>query len=376
MNNTTSNSFELLRRNVNFGYWLLAIGYWLLILGAQSAVGQDLVCGTDAVSLSPSDNDPDRDEGLYKPAFGQIHALVVFARFPDDTTHYSPNWDKMPSQGLETWMENFIDPTTTPSNERYNLTSFFREESFGNLIMTGDVYHFLAPNASSSYSTIGTCYGAANRDLLEALHDSVAIDDSKFDQWSYDGVGNHINTPDGVYDLIVVIWRRSSSFWFASCSGQGNWSGIARLGGSNFTIGDLFVKPSSSPQNETVNGITVNASPSGVTNYGYGPSSTHQIVVHEIAHILVSQYHPYYNDSRNHSFYSSFGNDENTSSFNAYEKDMLGWITPTDITSVTSPYSISLKDAASHGEALKFHVGNDEWFYIENRQGGHFGGVL
>jgi M6 family metalloprotease-like protein len=266
-------------------------------------------------------------------------------------------------------MEDFIDPTTTPSNERYNLTSFFREESFGNLIMTGDVYHFMAPNASSTYSS--TCYGAANRDLLEALHDSVAIDDSKFDQWSYDGVGNHINSPDGVYDLIVVIWRRSTSYWFDGCSTK-PWTGIATLGGTNFTIGDLFVKTIGSPQILSVNGNTVNASPSGVTNYGYGVESTHLIVVHEIAHYLVSSPHPYEDISsvgRSHSFFSSFGTDENTSSFNAYEKDMLGWITPTDISSVTSPYSISLKDAASYGEALKFRVDDDgdEWFYIENR---------
>lgn len=243
-----------------------AIAFCLMALVAQSAVGQDLQCGTEAVSLS-SNNDPSRNEGLFKPAFGHIHALVVFARFPDDTG-YSPDWGKLPSQGPETWMEDFIDPTTTPSNERYNLTSFFREESYGNLTMTGDVYHFLAPNPSSSYSTSSTCYGAANRDLLEALHDSVAIDDSKFDQWSYDGVGNHINEPDGVYDLIIVIWRRSTSFWFASCSSQGQWSGIANFGSTDFDLGDLYVKAYYEPGYRTVNGVSVFASPSGVTLYG------------------------------------------------------------------------------------------------------------
>lgn len=96
-------------------------------------------------------------------------------------------------------------------------------------------------------------------------------------------------------------------------------------------------------------------------------------MVHEIGHWLIGNVHPYVTNSSTatdeHAFWGMLRHSADGVCANAYEREILGWITPTNITGEISDAALS--DFTTTGVAYKYHPSNgdaNECYYFENHQ--------
>lgn len=327
-----------------------AIGTGVLSAGER---GTTFRCGTTGPPDATVARTVDAPGGIYLTSSGHLRVLVVFVSFPDDTTLH-PYW---PVHGPPLFMDEFVDPdTTVRSASPFNITNYFRQMSLGRFHVTGEALWVESPYSQEVYRNSGS-FGAATMAVLPERVDTL-VDFSLYDNWTRVADHVHLNQPDGIVDMILMVWR--TTMW--------EYDGEASLG----------YKPAL-----TMDGVRVEMGyprslefplGSGVTceyHYGDDPVRVMRTMVHEMSHWLLGIFHPYngLKPDGKFQYWGMLCNGERVASCaNTYDRERLGWIVP----QVPAPGStITLRDFVTTGDAAKIPVPGgvpDEFYYIENHQ--------
>lgn len=330
----------------------------LLVLGVLSVPAfpadhpHQRQCGTQPASAFLRTTDG--DGGIYLPSTGVLRILIVFASFPDDTTAH-PYW---PARQAPLFMTSFIDPDTiTRSTGPFNLTHYFHQMSLGKLHVIGDAVWVESKHSQEEYRASGS-YGAANMAILPESVDPV-VDFSQYDNWTRTANFTHVNAPDSIVDMVVMVWR--TTMWGYLGEASLGYKPAIPADGKRIAMGYPAYLP-----------MPVG---SGVTcEYPYGdtPVRVMRTMVHELSHWLLGIFHPY-NGSKPDGKFQYWGmlcNGERVSGCaNTYDRERLGWIEPRV---VQPPVTMTLGDFITTGDAAKYHppAGEpDEYIYLENHQG-------
>lgn len=322
------------------------------LFGSGIALTQatQLRCGLQ--SRAPAAPSVQETGGKHITARGPLRILLVFASFPDDETPH-PYW---PAHQPPLFMQQFVDSiTSTGSTGSFNLTHYFREMSLGQFALVGDVLWVESARSVNEYSSSGS-YGNANSDLIRDRLDSL-VDFSKYDQWNRLGDYSIINAPDGVVDMMVIVWRTTIYGYLGEASL--GYKPAIPVDGKRIEMGY--------PESFVV------SKGSGVTcEYPYGdtPERAMKTMAHELGHWLLGGPHPYSTQlASKHQFWGILCAGERFSScMNAYERERLGWIA---VPEILPDQEIGLGDFVRTGAALKYHPPNgeiSEYFYIENHR--------
>ena len=293
-----------------------------------------------------------RAGGIYLTSRGTLRVLLVFASFPDDETP-NPWW---PAHQAPLYMHQFIDPdTTTRSDAPFSLTAYFRSMSLDQFHLVGEAVWVETLHSRDEYAN--GSYARANTAVLQERVDSL-VDFSQYDAWTNSAPFTNDNVPDGQVDMIVMVWR-TSIFPFV---------GEASLGHGAAIVADGKRIEMGYPGNYAV------PLGSGVTCeylYSDDPAKAMHTMAHELGHWLLGAPHPYNGtkEAGKHSYWGILCDGHRISSCaNAYEREMLGWITLPEIPGDTV---IALQDYVTTGAACKYHPPNgeeSEYFYFENHQ--------
>lgn len=290
--------------------------------------------------------------GRYVPSEATYRVLVVFASFPDDVTPH-PYW---PARQAPLFMQQFIDPdTNTRSQSPFNLTHYFRQMSMGKFNLVGEAIWVESARSQEEYRN--GAYGRANRDVLMERVDQV-VDFALYDQWSRPAAYQHTNTPDGIVDMIIMVWR-SSMFEFIGEASLGYRASFV-LDGKRVEMG----YPEYAPM-PLGSGVTCQYL------YNDAPYNLLQTMVHELGHWLLGGPHPYNGESPQGKFayWGMLCNPQRMASCaNAYERERLGWIT---VPEIPLDSTVVLSDFVTTGAALKYRPLNGdgaEFFYVESHE--------
>jgi M6 family metalloprotease-like protein len=253
-------------------------------------------------------------------------------------------------------MQDFIDPdTTTRSQSPWNLTNYFHQMSLGQFHLVGDAIWVESSHSRQEY--LNGSFGRANTDLLRERGDSL-IDFSRFDSWTRLANYSHVNVPDGLVDMIVMVWR-FNVFEFLGEASLGYKPGFV-VDGKRIEMGYP-----ASVQFPLGSGVTCQYI------YTDGPYQVMQTMVHEIGHWLLGGPHPYNGTTifGKHAYWGMLCNGQRVASCaNAYERERLGWAV---VPAIRSEYNTVLPDYLTTGIAYKYHPVNGyplEYFYLENHQ--------
>ena len=228
--------------------------------------------------------------------------------------------------------------------------------SLGSYNVTGEVIYVETPQNKNSYIISGSYPDRylATKDVLINKVDPV-INFATYDNWTTTSDYTHINQPDSVVDMIVMIWR---GLVFANW-----WSGEASLGyGNLYNVENGTIKIKAGYGNNAGSGVTVHYWVERPLEY------TSHSTVHEIGHWLLGSAHPY-GGPNDHGFWGIMRHSNDGICANTQERERLGWITPTLITS--DALNVTISDYITTGAAFKFHPSNgytNEYFYFENHQ--------
>jgi M6 family metalloprotease-like protein len=332
---------------------IVGISTSLLLAGSSFAddlAHQVLQCGTQP---NPQYSRPvGKVGGLHITAAGTLRILIVFASFHDDETPH-PFW---PAHNPPLFMQQFIDPDTiTNSQTTFNLTHYFHQMSLGQFHLVGDAIWVESTHSQQDYAN--GSYARANINLLNESVDPL-IDFALYDNWTNQGDYQNFNSPDGIVDMIVMVWR-TTIFGLLGEASLGYRAGFV-LDGKRIETGfpERFDFPLGS-------GVTCEYP------YSDDPSKVMRTIAHELGHWLLGGAHPYNGTSLTdkHQFWGILCAGQRISSCaNAYERERLGWIT---IPEIQPDLNIPLPDFLSSGTAYKYHPPNGdplEYFYVENHQ--------
>lgn len=289
--------------------------------------------------------------GLHITAQGTIRVLVVFVRFKDDVAAhgYWPANDQ-----VQSFMTQYIDPSTqTGSTNFANLTNYFKQMSLGVYNVIGDVVYVKTPKNKNEYGS--PLRYNATKDVLQNAVDPL-VNFANYDNWSCNSSYTHSNQPDGVIDMIVMIWRGLVL--------TPAWLGEASLGGGGLP----FTVEGGTKTIKTGFGC---GSGSGFTAQDWGERSldyNFHTPVHEYGHWLLGSSHPY-GTGAEHNGWGMLFHSSDAVCTNTYERERVAWINPTSITGdiLNAPFT----DFITTGTAYKYHPSNgatDEHYYFENHQ--------
>ena len=276
-------------------------------------------------------------------------------RFKDDNT-YNPHW---PAGSPPDVMNNYIDPNSnTNSTNYFNLTHYFDEISIGTYDVIGEAVYVETPHNKSYYGSPTPSRSMANKDVLQNAVDPL-VNFSDYDNWSFNSNYSHTNQPDGTVDMIIMVWR---GLVF------GDWGGEASLGyGNSYTVENGTKTIKNSFGGNSGSGFTAHDWEERNEKYNF------HIVLHEFSHWLLGGNHPYSDgypyQPDEHAYWGLLHHSSDGLCANAYERERLAWINPTEITSdiINAP----LNDYLETGVAYKYHPTNgatNEYYYFENHQ--------
>jgi M6 family metalloprotease-like protein len=262
--------------------------------------------------------------GLYLTSQGELKVLIVFVRFKDDDSDH-PYWPAgQPPQNYST----YIDPNLQTNSTHYNnLTHYYKKMSLGVYKVTGQAVYVETDENKAYYFNPANYLPTSPKHFAtkKVLQDKVdpLINFNIYDNWSSSNYYQHSNQPDGTIDMIVMVWRASTTpFHFT------DW-GEASLGGyTSYTVenGTKTIKT----------GFGLNSG-SGVTCHYWGersPEINFKVIVHEIAHWLLGSLHPYdrYDPNNRHELWGMLSSPGDGICTNTYERERVAWINPTPIT--------------------------------------------
>jgi M6 family metalloprotease-like protein len=289
--------------------------------------------------------------GKYIVSHGEVKALVIFIQFSDDIDNTN-GWLITNPPSLPSWANNIIGEDA--SGNYLGLTEYYDEmskvdptSSHGIYKLTGDVYpQVYVPEHPESYYIQHGKLKEVNEEVLTKLN--PYIDYSKYDNCSATD-----NNPDGVVDMIFLIYR---NFKNDLINGR-TWTGNA----SFYLNSDL-----------NFDGVIIRKDfmyGSGVQmrNAKYGYTYTHYVCAHEYGHHLFGGFHYYY--TGNLSLMSAPAWNASRG-MHAVERERLDWV---DYQDKTSDDLIYISDYMTTNDIYRiplYDSNNElkEYYLIENRQ--------
>lgn len=319
--------------------YLYALALLVALSFSQTFAQSDsILCGTTLVSQQTQIG------GDVITSFGTLKVLLIMIDFPDDTIDVNnPTW---PVGSGPNFLNAIVDSTETQNSGVYaNLSTFFKDMSYGQFRMIGKAYYVQAPHALSFYRTkyrnSESAYSA--RDAIQALDQTVDFAD--FDRW-IDASYNHTLGQDGIVDMVFICYRR----WYLYC---GLYCGSFPAEGwyCAYLPGDIYLDGGARR-------ITSCHAVNALQLIQY-PRFEH--LVHEFGHAwgLNHQYAGGFWSLMGHRFPT------NSSFMNSVEREQLGWIAFHDI---SSSQTASLRDFGRYPDAYRISIGNGEYFILENHQ--------
>lgn len=314
----------------NFVFLLLSCAIFAIATEAEA----DQQCGNVSSALNPP----------YISTTGTFRVLVVFVQFQDDVFDGPPTCIANSTNGwpssthaIPTWAtgSTFLHSQTAAQYTTGSLSHFYDLMSNGTFDLIGDVYPqvYVTPQPKSYYDfNVGRGRGWLNQQIIDWMDPNVNF-------------ANYDNDNDGDVDMIIFIYRN----WFGPTFNDDSYQGIADLGFTGSITRDgksiLGGFPGSGTSQHNV----------------YTLGDFWNIGIHEISHYQFGGGH--------FDYIGKFGvHDGNSggSTMSGYERFLLGWISPTLISSNTS---ITLTDAATTVNYYRVNIPNsDEYFLLENRQ--------
>ncbi len=300
-----------------------------------------------------------------KTSNSYLRMLIIFAQFPDD------GWDTLnsewPKGNAPIYIHSFVDSTTTEMSNTGNITQYFRAMSLDSLIVIGNCYSIIAPHTREWYSENKKGKAFINREVIQKLNKSVSF--APFDNWRRIGQYNNVNTPDGIIDMICVIWRNiyhDVSLSTYTFDNDFNYSGEASLGGdynkNSFDVDDgaKHVQFGYPEKYNCGSGLTIAR--------GYnGHALVQEYTIHEFGHYLLG----------NNSFHIQTGvwgimagYSSRCQVVNSFERNRLGWIKIKEF-DYNPKEPITLRDYLTTGDALRIAIPNtypQQYYYLENHQ--------
>ncbi|MBS1912214.1 MAG: hypothetical protein JST22_09525 [Bacteroidetes bacterium] len=310
---------------------------------------------------------------------GVVNVMMVFVDFPDDpmTAEDSTLW---PVGAGPTFMQDIVDASPNiPSGKKFNITTYFRDASFGQFVVIGHPFYVQAPkplwryqqNLKNDGSKEADSQAAnvpyyVNRDVLQILDSRLDSNDWKeYDTWSFRKGGNYIHqqVPDGVIDMIIMCYRNYPRLPNNGFIGEG----FNDLGGVNSAMTMSVGKGA-----EHIKFGPRGNGGSGITCFDSRKSRRIDIYIHEMGHFLLGSYERY--NGVNEGLWSLEGESHyvNVSLFmNAQERYQLGWMDYVDVSHVADGTTAQIPDFGTTGVAYRYApvLPDFEDFILENHQG-------
>ncbi len=295
----------------------------------------------------------DQPGGRDLPASGRIHALFVFAQFPDD--NYLPDdarWPKgdEPKRMKEySWVDSVWNENATP----WSMTDYFNQMSFNKLKFTGECDTITVPNTREWYYVNKKSFGAVNKDILEILDRRISF--SRFDNIKEIRNYEFADTADGKVDIVFIIYRNFILDYPDSVAAEYNKVFDSGWVGS-LNTGSVYVDDSAR---------TLYA---GATLRDIFHKDSFRFSIHEFAHFLIggNQYH------NGRGFWAMLsGYEVRSFMINSYERNRLGWIKIRTVKNDNLTLkNISLGDFITTGDAIRIEIdsASSQYFYLENHQ--------
>lgn len=326
---------------------------------------------TDAMLCAPTGTEniwSGQIGGYALPSEGTISVLFVFAQFPDD------NYDTLNTTWVKgqapTDMQGWIDQTWSSNPTQGSMTHYFNEMSFNKLKFIGKTVSVVTPQTRAWYLANNKKRGDIHTQIIQQLDQTW--DFAQFDNWDFDSSYKHINQPDGIVDMVFMVWRNIASEYAYPQDSivrvNLNMGRSADLGSGWPDIlvdnGQRRLKMGFWPNN-----YTKTPGGSGATLCDWFVENMFRFCIHEYGHYLQGG-----NDQHvGHGFWgllSGWGIKNFVA--NSFERYRLGWINLNTIQASPDQtiQNATLPDFVTSGIAYRL-VSNDstnEYFYIENHQ--------
>jgi M6 family metalloprotease-like protein len=303
--------------------------------------------------------------GYLLPSVGTIRVFIVFVQFPDDNYDTTNTyWIKGQAPAN---MNYWVNQTWTSSPIQGSLTHYFNVMSFNNLKFIGRRVSVTTPHTRQWYLDNNKRRGDIHKEVIQQL--DVTWDFAQFDTWDLDSVYQHTNTPDGIVEMIMMVWRNIGKEYPDSLQEDlyrdlNFEHSFGSLGGSSFKIDNdaRTVKTGFWASGSTPGG-------SGVTITDHLLQRNLQTPIHEFAHYLLggNNYHVGYGFW---GMLEAFGRKSKVA--NSFERYRLGWINIVEVDSSPNQTisNATLSDYATTGISYRLNINpsTHEFFYLENHQ--------
>jgi len=296
-------------------------------------------------SITPFSNGSIQQTGQYRDT---LRALIVFTQFKNDKYPGDPavNYREWPistnPNELPSFANALLSSSSSPPYPDSSLTAYFYDQSLGHFILYGEAYDsvLVTSKDESNYHKPNGGYGDLTQELLDKI-DSYGFDFSKFD-----------HNRDGYIDYVFVALRGDSkrdSKVFA-------WTGASCLDGR--CTGSILLD-GGPKKNPVYDGKILDWNKSGSYIMHRTPGNVSpfhyyiRLMAHEIGHDLWSNHFVHIPDNRTNDvpFKHNRGRFRDclgyvlmagaggawdcggSETISAYERDLMGWIECTNLTS-------------------------------------------
>lgn len=303
--------------------------------------------------------------GYILPSEGTVNVFIVFVQFPDDNYDINnPYWVKgQAPQNMNSW----VNQNWSSNPIQGSMTHYFNEMSFNKLKFTGKTASVITPHSRQWYLDNSKRRGDINKEVIQQIDQTW--DFAQFDNWDLVTTYNHSNQPDGIVEMIIMIYRNIGKEYPDSLQEDLyrdlNFEySYGDLGGSSFTVdnGARTIKTGFWPSGSTPGG-------SGVTIKDHLLVKNLVTPIHEFAHYLMggNEYHVGYGFW---GMLEAWGKKSKVA--NSFERYRLGWINVNEVNNSPNQTisNATLSDYVTTGVSYRLNINpsSNEYFYIENHQ--------
>lgn len=141
--------------------------------------------------------------GYLLSSSGQLNILIIFVQFPDDSFDINnPYW---PKGQAPTNASQWINQTWSINPIQGSLTHYFNDMSFNKFKLTGKTISVITPHSRQWYLNNGKNRGFINKEAILKVDSVMSF--AEFDSWDLISEYNHRNQPDGIVDMIIMVYR-------------------------------------------------------------------------------------------------------------------------------------------------------------------------
>lgn len=287
---------------------------------------------------------------------GELHALVIFVAFEEDSTQENPIWpyDEIPSFAIG---ENnaLFNKSAKQIGSHQNISKWYSDMSMGEFTFTGSIYpkQIIVPMRTNSWGM--PIQSLINRDVVKQLKRDTVFDWSRFDkrengsEWEKDVSRSQ---PDGELDYVIFMYRIPGSKGMAAVRSQ--WNKL-KIQDSVLHITDGFTSVNTSSDPRTI-----------LSEF-----------IHEFGHsLMIAPHIGNANGVVGEYLQSSYAwgmacpDRRLFHTANAWERWYLGWTDiKYDLNNLSDNGVYEIRDFVTTGDAIRIKVPNaDSYLWIENHQ--------